>query len=184
MATAIKPATRPEATREGVLTWTEGYRLKPPFLVGRRGYYRDSMGVPGKNDIDIYDDAIFLVLPNGMKSYNANTDPSKLYPKVAVLKPGLWHYRVGTHNITKEKSRRYEALVQADRVTVARHGAGDDTGWFGINIHKGSRTTTSSAGCQTIHPDQWEAFMKDVKKAMADAKIQTIPYLLVDRGDL
>lgn len=177
------PKTRPEATREGVLGWISK-APSAPFLVGRRGYYRDSMGVKGKNDRGIYDDAIFLILPDGrMKSYNANTDPTRLKPRVAQLKEGTWHYQVGTHNISKAKHRRYEALVQAAAVTVARHNAGDDTGWFGINIHKGSRNSTSSEGCQTIHPDQWDGFMKDVKAAIEASGRKSIPYVLVARED-
>lgn len=131
-----------------------------PFLIGIRGYYKDSMGVRNENDIGIYDDAMILTSPSAYASFNANVDPSIKKPKVAVLVPGLYRYTKGVHNKTKEKRRQYPALVQASDVTVMRYGVTEpDTGWFGINIHKGSLYTTSSLGCQTIYPKQWDSFI-------------------------
>lgn len=179
----IVPPARPQLTREAVRLWLEPYGAPRLALLGRRGYYRDMMGEPGKNDINIYDDAIALITPTRFITFNANTDPSRLYPGVAVLEPGLWLYMVGTHNITKARSSQYEALVQASQVTVRRHGKGSDTGWFGINIHRGSKVTTSSAGCQTIYPDQWDEFMMEVKQALAEERKKIIPYILLERPD-
>lgn len=76
----------------------------PAFAVGVRAYYRDSMGVTGKNDVGIYDDSIHLMLPKqGMCSFQANVDPSldgwnwALEKPFAHLTPGLWYFIDGLH---------------------------------------------------------------------------------------
>lgn len=174
------PKFKPQQTRkqtEALLRDVDS----PVTLVGVRGYYSDTF-LPSGNNINVYDDAIFLISEYGYYPFNANTDPSILKPKVARLKPGIWQYKLGTHNISKPKSRQYPALVQAAPVTVSRYQGGDDSGWFGLNIHKGSNTTTSSLGCQTIPPSQWSGFYELVKMEMNRAGVKTIPYVLVDKS--
>ncbi len=180
---SILPPSRPaqkRAVTENLLR-KAGLQDPPVALVGIRGYYLDTMGEPGTNDRGIYDDAILLVSRQAHIAYNANCDPSAFRPRIATLVPGVWRYRVGTHGLSKPPERRYEALVQAGPVSVSRDGvAGLDTGWFGINIHRGGRNTTSSEGCQTIHPDQWPSFIETVKQEMKRAGVKEIPYLLVN----
>lgn len=149
-------------------------------LVGIRGYYRDTMGAPGRNDRGIYDDAIILRSSTVHAAFNANTDPSVARKHVAVLKAGVWRYQVGTHGLSKPKAQRYTALVQAGDVTVIRDQEGSDTGYFGINIHRGGYTGTSSLGCQTIFPDQWPAFIALVQSELKRYAQKIIPYLLVE----
>lgn len=174
------PKSKPRQSRE------ETERLigdveAPVVLLAVRGYYSKTFGQPG-NDIGVYDDALFVFSNNGHYSFNANTDPSALRPRVAKLKEGVWHYRLGTHNISKPKSQQYPALVQAAPVTVIRHQAGEDTGWFGINIHRGGRTTTSSLGCITVPPNQWPAFYELVRTEMSRAKVSRVPLVLIDKA--
>jgi lysozyme len=156
--------------RVGAIPGGDSGAFKPGrlALLGIRGYYMDSMGERGKNDRGIYDDAIvaaFVRLGKVEKiwAFNANTDPSIHRKAIAVLRPGSWRYQIGIHGLAKPKSQQYRALVQAGAVTVDRDGIGADTGWFGINIHRGGETTTSSLGCQTIHPAQWDEFMRIVE---------------------
>lgn len=167
-------------------------RTRHPFVVaGIRGYYRNLLGAPGVNDRGIYDDALFLSSPLGFASYNGNTDPSRVRQGrgtgagkgMAVLQPGLWlAHRFGLHR------GKYLALVQTGGpVTVLRDGDPPypDTGLFGINIHRGGWNTTSSLGCQTIHPAQWPAFIalaQDLAKRQFGAswRTTTIPYALLD----
>ena len=150
-------------------------------LLGVRGYYRDTMGEPGQNDLGIYDDAIFVVSPDTHKAFHANTDPSRLSPGMASLLPGVWKYQLGLHGLSKPLHQRYLALVQAAPVTVARHlQRTTDTGWFGINIHRGGRNTTSSAGCQTIPPELWDAFLPLVRNQLREYKQEWLHYVLMD----
>lgn len=165
----------------------------PLIVVGRRGYYRDSMGAPNVNDRGIYDDAVFIHTPSVFAAYNGNTDPSTYRPGhgtgaskgMASLKPGAWFvHRFDLHR------GKYLALCQrCGPVTVIRDGNPpyEDTGDFGINIHRGSYTKTSSEGCQTIHPDQWDSFIalaEDQAKRYhgADWKKTVIPYILIDNA--
>lgn len=179
------PPARPRWTRDDVQLILSQHGVfdhlsEQVVLVGRRGYYRDTMGEPGQNDRNIYDDAICVVGPNSFATFNANVDPSAHRKNIAVLKPGAWKYKLGVHGLNKPASQRYKALVQAAPVTVVRDGVGDDTGWFGINIHRGGTTTTSSLGCQTIPPSQWLAFIALVESELKRAKQTTIQYVLTE----
>jgi len=153
-------------------------------LVGIRGFFRDSMGKPGKNDRGIYDDAIFLVTPDSVLAFNANTDPSVSRKGIAVLNPGVHWYKKGRHRISRPPS--YPALRPAtpgEKLPVTRDGVGQSEG-VAINIHKGSYNSTSSEGCQTIYPDQWDEFIDSVYHAMDAQKQAEIPYVLIVKPDL
>ena len=183
----IVPATRPKQTREASMQMLRDAGVTSPVaLLGIRGYYRDSMGAAGRNDRGIYDDAIFVVSPTAYVAFNANTDPSSIYCKgLAVLMPGVYYYRKGSHN--GPRSKPYPALCQASAVTVIRDGVGERSDdpvkgvRFGINIHKGGHKTTSSLGCQTIYPAQWESFLALVYLEMARHNVKLVPYLLAEQ---
>lgn len=156
----------------------------PVYIIGVRGYYRDTMGKPGVNDRGIYDDAFFIVGPNGLfLPFNGNTDPSRHQKAVAVLQPGVYLYSQGLHGISGKSP--YPALRQASDVTVLRDGSTEPvtdsiSNRFWINIHKGGRNTTSSLGCQTTPPDQWDDFKFQVYTHMDEHKQKKIPYILID----
>lgn len=155
----------------------------PPavYWVGIRGYYKKTLGDPESNDRAIYDDALFIISTDDFVSFNGNCDPSRFSKGIATLKPGVW-------NVYKFDKHRgiYMALCQrAGKVTVSRDGKGDDTGMFGINIHRGGSYGTSSAGCQTIPPSQWEDFISTsmifTKKAYpSNWQRQTYTYVLLE----
>lgn len=102
-------------------------------------------------------------------SFPATTDPGTYWLKTfmnpngtAILKPGQYKnsHRIGVHR------NKYQALVQQNPVTVFRDANKDDkldfnsakeqTGIFGINIHRASITGITksvdkhSAGCQVL----------------------------------
>jgi lysozyme len=175
-----------------------GLRIEdhPVFVSGIRGYYQRTMGDPAANDRGIYDDAIFLVSAAFFGSYNGNTDPGGRRPGrgfgagkgMARLKPGVWNvYRFDLH---RGSAAPYPALCQrAGNVTVVRDGIDGDyeeTGSFGINIHRGSWSKTSSLGCQTIYPAQWDSFITSARDQArrfhgASWKSVTIPYVLLEQ---
>lgn len=186
-----KPRLSATALHELMSPFQPDREKYPLMIVGIRGYYLNTLGERGVNDRGIYDDAIFIDSPNVTASFNGNTDPSVLkkgFGKgdakgMAKLKTGLWlSHCFGLHR------NKYLALVQKmGTVTVLRDGEQDyeDTGFFGINIHKGSYNSTSSLGCQTIYPQQWDSFINLAK----DQSIRffgnkwdkvIIPYLLIE----
>jgi lysozyme len=150
-------------------------------LLGVRGYFQDSMGAIDQNDRGIYDDAMFLIAPGRFAAFNANTDPSKHREGIAVLQCGIWLYKLGLHGINREREtgiKAYTALVQAGQVEVLRDGGKRERGFFGINIHKGGVNGTSSLGCQTIIPAQWQEYIDDVKSVMKNQAV--IQYCLIE----
>ncbi len=168
----------------------------PVFVAGVRGYYLDSMGAAGRNDRGIYDDAIFLVSVALFASFNANTDPAGRRPGrgfgsekgMARLRPGVWLcYRFDDH---RGSGNPYPAICQrAGEVTVIRDGIESDyehTGSFGINIHRGGWSRTSSLGCQTVYPAQWNSFIgaaQDQARRFHGERWKrvTIPYVLLEQ---
>lgn len=180
---SMLPNSRPKLTHSEVLTLLSDYNLTayPVKLVGIRGYYKQTMGNPVKNDRGIYDDAIFLLSPDGFLAYNANTDPSVTRTGVASLKVGgPYLYKIGMHNMKAP----YKALRQYGRVTVQRDGGSEVTDTakapFYIDIHKGGFGTTSSLGCQTIPPAQWTAFLATVEDQLKRNKQTIVPYVLLE----
>ncbi len=182
----IKPAYTPQQKAEATMKIKEQHNIiEPVCVIGVRGYYKNTMGQPGLNDRGIYDDALFIVGDDCFASFNGNVDPSSyrkgkgtgIFKGMASLKEGLYRsHMLGLHR------GKYMALIQTGgRVTVVRDGTPnyEDTGYFGINIHKGGYSTTSSLGCQTIHPDQWQSFITLVQKQMHLHHQAVMPYLLI-----
>lgn len=184
MATTMVPATQPKLSQEDARALIQPFNLSqyPVKLLGIRGYYKQTMGNPLKNDRGIYDDAIFLISPDAFAGFNANTDPSVTRQGIAVLKPGVYLYKIGMHNMKAP----YEALRQYGRVTVIRDGQGEQTDTaanpFYIDIHKGGYNTTSSLGCQTVHPSQWISFLNMVKDHLKRYDQKIIPYALIEQA--
>lgn len=147
------------------------------YLLSIRGYYHDRHS---DNQRGIYDDAMFLVSPDMFVPFNCNTDPSVFRQGIAKLKAGIWQYKLGIHGLSKPRDRQYQALVQAGEVTVLRDSQGPDTGFFGINIHRGGASGTSSLGCQTIPPAQWPTFIALVKQELSRHGQKTLPYVLTE----
>ncbi|MBK7900721.1 MAG: hypothetical protein KA603_01140 [Azonexus sp.] len=168
----------------------------PLAVIGLRGYYANTMGATPNNERSIYDDAIVLYVPNLnlFQAFNGNTDPSSYREGsgfvegtrgMAVLQPGVWPcYRFDIHG----GKRPHPAICQrAGPVRVLRDGSPpyDHVGNFGINIHKGGNFSTSSHGCQTLPPGQWDEFIAAAHDAGdrlfgRDRDRQNLLYVLID----
>lgn len=198
MPSPLLPPSRPQITAaevDAILAAHGVDRKKWPLLIlGIRGYFLRTMGAPGGNDRGLYDDALVVVGPSGIRAFNGNTDPSRARPGhgtgaakgMATLKPGFWPcWCLGLHR------GQYLALVQRKGpVTVLRDKEGggtyEDTGYFGINGHAGGEYGTSSEGCQTVPRDggQWAEFITlvetEARGIRADWRALVIPYLLIE----
>jgi lysozyme len=190
------PRSKPKASRTQIAAaahaaWIadgkDEFDFPDSFVFAVRGYYIDSMGKPGSNDVGIYDDAIFIVTPDFFESWNGNTDPSRYGWNagagkfMARLKPGVWSIRRLKHKINSPSG--YMAFGQgSDPVTVERirqdgSVAITDMGCYGINLHRGGNSGTSSEGCQTIPPEQWPEFDKTLSKIIGEGRFA---YILAD----
>lgn len=176
------PADVKEQLYKALAKWDN----KCVYVAAFRGYYLDTMGKPGVNDRGIYDDALCVVWPDGFEAFNGNTDPSRHKESVATLIPGLHFFKQGKHGITTHKDGGYPAFRPAtpdEILPVWRDGQDWGVKVFkgiAINLHKGGYTTTSSEGCQTVHPDQWQEFQEKIYALMGKYKQSVLPYVLVD----
>ena len=185
------PKSKPRAPRHTVIEhaikswWKNQSDPFPEFFVcGVRGYYRDTMGEAGKNDRGIYDDAIFVVGPETFVAFNANVDPSAFRKGVASLIPGWYPYKPGNHGISRPGGGypAFRPATKDESLPVYRDGEKGRSKRDGvaINIHRGGWTTTSSEGCQTIHPSQWDAFHAIVTLELRKSGLKQFYYGLID----
>lgn len=186
-----QPNERPKISKDRLQQLADHRGLTgKTVLIGIRGYRLDSMGQPGRNDFGIYDDAIAIVQRgNDGKAakawtFNGNTDPSDPAPGRARLIPGTYKYKPGIHGLSKPPNRRYPAFVQAGPVTVDRANGRREAGYFGINIHRGGNNGTSSLGCQTVPPPEWEEFRETLLASLAATGQTTFEYALFEEADL
>eukprot|EP00112_Aurelia_sp_Birch-Aquarium-sp1_P006169 Seg16874.1 transcript_id=Seg16874.1/GoldUCD/mRNA.D3Y31 product="hypothetical protein" protein_id=Seg16874.1/GoldUCD/D3Y31 len=194
----MKPHSKPQATREQIIDmlvdqglWNDR-EISTVCVVGVRGYYLNSMGKPGVNDRGQYDDAIFVLTADSCTSFNANTDPS-IYRagRAQLMAPQKVTYRPGYHGYGRKSG--HPAFRQTSSVIVKRDdsrgngkalGGGvftdEGTNRFWINLHKGGRNTTSSAGCPTIPPSQWTAFYNLLRHELRKHNQSSFNYYLVE----
>lgn len=152
---------------------SKGYKVfDRPYELNIVGI-RNSSTIPNK-----FDDTLYVFWKNDSgnwegKHYTITTDPGTYWLQnpssnlgTAILKEGQYKdtYKLGLHK------GQYKALVQSKPVTVYRdydrkalldfNNGREDTGLFGINIHRSSPTGTSqnvdkwSAGCQVFENGQ------------------------------
>lgn len=189
----------PTSTIRGLirLMKDKGYVInEKPYQINIVGVRKDSV-TPNAFDDRIY---TFWRDDKGKlqgKDYASTTDPGTYWLKnpmnvdgTAILKAGQWAYKLGSH-------RGYEALNQRGKVSVLRDydrnaildfkNGKEDTGYFGINIHRASATGSStnvdkwSAGCQVIQDKKdWDDFLSDVKRSVNQYGNETLYYTLVD----
>lgn len=194
----LLPASKPNAPLSAIMAaaqtaWrTQHTELALPelFVLAVRGYYRDSMGLAGRNDLAIYDDAFFIVSPYGCSRWNGNADPSRIGwnggagKYMARLKTGVWTFRRLKHHASRPDG--YMAFGQGgSELTVQRMKSDgsvhdEETGCFGINLHRGGLNGTSSEGCITVPPSQWPSFYGTLAAALEMTRLKTFSLILID----
>lgn len=185
------PKSKPRAPRHVVqeaalASWTQDQLREafPDFYVlGVRDYYTESFD-PGGSGRGLYDDAIFVVGPETFVAFNANVDPSRFKKGVATLIPGWYPYKPGNHGITRPGGGypAFRPATKDEALPVYRDGEKGRSKRDGvaINIHKGGWNTTSSEGCQTLHPSQWDAFHALVTLELKKSGLKRFWYGLID----
>jgi lysozyme len=149
------------------------------------GYYAKTMGPTPGNDRGIYDDAMFIVTPTAFAAFNANTDPSIFRHGIATLAPGVHRFRPGRHGISRDlpgKIVSYPAFrpaTKGEALPVLRDGIPvNPRPGVATNIHRGGYNGTSSEGCQTLPPSQWDAFHALLTAELKRHGQKDFPYLL------
>lgn len=182
----IIPTDRPkltEAEARKIVRAKLGASAPKLVLIGVRGYYSKMGRTPG-NDINLYDDALFVV-GGSYRTFNANTDPSFVIRRgkaLASLNPGNYKFYKGKHR------GRYNALrphPEGVALPCTRNGKPSTAKY--TNIHKGGTSGTDvtwSEGCQTIPAPQWSEFIKLVYKEMDTNKQSTVDYILITNDEM
>lgn len=177
------PSSRPKMDVVDATRLVRAHGVTGPAILAVRGYYEDTMGVPGQNDRGIFDDMIAVVTPRTYRTFNGNTDPSApdTGTRLATLQPGVWDFKFGMHH--PGTPNEYPCLVQAGTVVVLRDNGVKESGEFYIHIHHGGLNTTTSEGCQTIYLPQWPEFFQLVRAEMQFYGLAEIPYVLSVQED-
>jgi hypothetical protein len=156
-----------------------GYKWPSIHVVG----IRSKANIPNQ-----FDDLIGLVQGDEVKWYTGTTNPGTFWLNnpinnlgTAVLKAGQYvdTYTIGLHQgkyTALKQSKKVTVYRDADKDSVAEEQGKEETGLFGINIHRANELTESrnidkwSAGCQVLNiPKQFkeliQACIKSNKKA-------------------
>jgi lysozyme len=172
---------KPQITREKLFKLVRKHVPDFEFgVVGVPAYFMNSMGAKGKNDRSIYDDAFFVVTPTVFAAFNGNTDPSIYREGVATLKcPQVIWYKPGIHRagspgghpafrqdapviVFRDWTQKFKVGVVHKKYGVCLgDGYWTDAGfsdYFWTNNHRGGYKGTSSLGCLTVPPQQWDAY--------------------------
>lgn len=178
------PKTRPKRDLDLLQRIAARYQITTkPLLVFVRGWYLDTIGTPGVNDSNVWDDAAFIVYAKDKAdSFNANTDPSFVRKgKRTLAKLNLGHYRFykGKH---KNKYWALRSYPEGVVLNVTRDGKPSTAS--AINIHKGAAgdaaDRTWSEGCLTVHGLQWAEFQTKIYAAMDSAGDSWVDCILVE----
>lgn len=180
------PKTRPKLEKESVKKILDHYKVdtdKDIALLAIRGYYSKSMGNTDGNDINLYDDAIFVYGKNVFESYNFNTDPSfvnKGGRDLAMLDTGIYRFYKGRH---KNKYNALRSYPEGVVLPCTRNGKKSTCSY--INIHRGGINPTTagvtwSEGCLTVPHTQWEPFIHTVYLHMTTNDQKIITVVLID----
>ena len=176
-----------------------GFNWNSPIsLIGVRAALEPS---PAENRMDVYDDIILRVIDGTITQWVASTDPSKTLVMTPIkgvkyaaqLCNGIYLFEVHLMH------GKYRCLGQAEDVRLQRlnrDGTVNHTeeGQFGICIHSGGAgmdTRRFSAGCQIVENPNgyfadptWSDFWLPILNGMKKHSLSTVPYMLVDIGDL
>ena len=175
------PPSKPRLASSEVEKIIRRHKVIDPVVVGGiRGYYRQTMGDPTKNDRGIYDDALFIWSQSPVcAAFNGNTDPSRFRPGIASLVEGVHRYRRGMHGISRGNPYpAFRPATKGEALPVRRDGETEISDGIAINLHRGGNSTTSSEGCQTIPPSQWNSFYALLDGEMKRHGVSTFPYIL------
>lgn len=182
------PSSRPKMIKDDVLKELSNYPELNSYevkVLGIRGYYKNTMGDPSKNDRGIYDDAMFIVSDDFFKAFNANVDPSsERFGIASLVAPQIIYYKEGIHGISGSNPR--QAFRQASfGIKVTRDNkpgihTDNASSPFWINIHDGGFTTTSSEGCMTIPKNQWQSFNESLKLQLNINKQTLFPLVIIE----
>lgn len=177
----IIPPARPKRDNAVLDAILEHYNLDlaRANIIFIRSYYLDTMGEPGKGDVNIYDDAVFLITPIVRESFNANTEPSFPQKGHAVLNLGKYIFYRGLHK------GRYPALrpfPEGVKLGCVRNGKPSTCA--NTNIHRGgskdSFDVVWSEGCLTIPDIQYEEWRARVWSEMDRLKQKMIDVVIVE----
>ena len=187
------PRSKPQAALSVVMDsakqeWNKSYEkdmFPELFVLAVRGYFSQTIGEAG-NDINVYDDAHFIVSPLGISAWNSNVDPTrygwnaKAGKYMARLSAGCWKFQRLIHRAKYQAFGQGDNLVRVDRVRADGSIARVETGLFGINDHLGGENGTSSEGCMTHPPTQWNDYRKKLNKVLALASLKQFDFILVE----
>ena len=162
---SICPPSRPQLSADKVRAYVQKtvvngvplFQLGPVLLLGNRGYYLNSMGEPGKNDRNLYDDAAWLIVWPKVNVPLFQSEPGYLNRLLKLGDPQLvqkafsdlqvFPFNFNTDPSIYRKGRGYSD----DTKGVAQLKAG--LWWYKRGMHRGQYLAYVQAGDVTVIRD-------------------------------